>query len=73
MATAVEDLNNIDLYNDVIYPDKRLKEIVRLCKFLKNCEKDIENIPWGLVDIFEIMVRIEELQKYYTTDDEFYL
>ena len=73
MATAVEDLNNIDLYNDVIYPDKRLREINRLCKFLQKCEKDIENVPWGLVDIFEIMLRVEELQKYYTSDDEFYL
>ena len=73
MATAVEDLNNIDLYNDVIYPDKRLKEIVRLRKFLQQCERDIENVPWGLVDIFEIMMRIEELQNCYITDDEFYL
>ena len=73
MASAVEDLNNIEIYDDIILEDRRLREIVRLCKFLKNCEKDIENVPWGLIDIFEIMVRIEELQNYYTSDDEFYL
>ena len=73
MASAVEDLNNIEIYDDIILEDRRLREIVRLCKFLKACQDNIENVPWGLIDIFEIMVRIEELQNYYTSDDEFYL
>ena len=73
MASAVEDLNNIEIYDDIIYSDRRLKEINRLCKFLQKCEKDIENVPWSLIDIFEIMLRVEELEHYYDTGDEFYL
>ena len=72
MATAVEDLNNINLYDDVIFPDKRFKEIERLCKFLQKFENYSEFLPWALIDVFEIMLRVEELVNYYNID-EFYL
>ena len=61
MATAVEDLNNINLYDDVIFPDKRFKEIVRLRKFLQTTYNN-HFVPTALIDVFQIMMRIEELQ-----------